>query len=168
METVTYGDKIAVADQVVARSTRPRLARVAASLIGVSTAMAGNKSNSPRNIGPARAALAAKYGTREQRFWSKVDRRGPDECWPWLAAKSATRYGVFDKTRAHRVAYALTHGLIPEGRIVCHRCDNPPCCNPAHLWLGTPKDNTADMVAKGRAKFHRFGPDNGMFGVRRK
>ena len=93
------------------------------------------------------------------RFWSKVDIRGPDDCWPWLAAKlrkTATRaYGrIGYKSHvlyAHRLAWVLTHGLIPEGICVCHRCDFGLCCNPKHLFLGTIADNTADMVEKGRA-----------------
>ena len=89
------------------------------------------------------------------RFWAKVDRSaGPDECWPWTAARSSTGYGVL-KLRgkvvgAHRVAHAEAVGPPPEGMCVCHRCDNPPCCNPAHFFLGTDGDNAADRVAKGR------------------
>lgn len=91
--------------------------------------------------------------TLEERFWSKVDRRALHECWPWLRSRNAARYGNFRlkrSERAHRVAWILTHGPIPNGLHVLHRCDNPPCCNPGHLFLGTDADNVADKVSKGR------------------
>jgi hypothetical protein len=90
------------------------------------------------------------------RFWPKVDRgAGPDACWPWTAS-TTHGYGQIGVPgtrphKAHRVAWELTNGPIPDGLLVCHRCDNPPCCNPAHLFLGTNADNMRDMVAKGRA-----------------
>lgn len=91
----------------------------------------------------------------KDRFWLKVDRRGPDECWRWLAAKDPRGYGRVGTdpgaiALSHRVAYALTHGELPNDKFVCHRCDNPPCCNPGHLFLGTCLDNNRDMYAKGR------------------
>lgn len=91
------------------------------------------------------------------RFWPKVDKSaGPDACWIWTASRTAFGYGrilVSPKyvTHAQRVAYELCIGPIPAGLIVRHKCDNPPCCNPAHLELGTNADNSRDMVARGRA-----------------
>lgn len=92
------------------------------------------------------------------RFWLLVDKRGPDECWPWAGgARSHNGYGEYGhasrgKVRAHRVAYELTHGPIPDGLSICHHCDNPPCCNPAHLFAGTTLDNARDRAQKGRGK----------------
>jgi len=83
----------------------------------------------------------------ERRFWVKVDRRRPDECWPWLKpAKNG--YGIFSlsstrTTNAHRVAWALRNGPIRERTIIRHSCDNPACCNPAHLVPGTQLDNVS-------------------------
>ena len=87
------------------------------------------------------------------RFWSRVERRGPDDCWLWHGALNESGYGVGwtgERTRlAHRIAWFLTHGEWPSD-CLCHACDNPRCCNPAHVFEGSRADNLADMRAKGR------------------
>lgn len=90
-----------------------------------------------------------------QRLWSKIDVKSEDECWPWKGTLNKQGYGAIGfKDRkpkgAHRVTYQITKGDIPEGMVVMHTCDNPQCCNPKHLKLGTYSDNSEDMVSKGR------------------
>lgn len=94
----------------------------------------------------------------EDRVWPKVNKRGPTECWEWQGARGTRGYGflVFDsrkptryQRRAHRVVYEMTHGPIPDGMVVMHICDNPPCVNPRHLRLGSFADNTRDAWKKG-------------------
>lgn len=108
-----------------------------------------------------RIACAAAARTRwaantwKERFWKSVDKKGIDECWPFIGHDFTKRgYGRFHMQNkrygAHRIAYELSCGEIPEGFNVCHHCDNPPCCNPKHLFAGTSKDNTNDMMQKGR------------------
>lgn len=94
--------------------------------------------------------MAKPKRTIEERFWTKVAKRGPDECWLWTAGRDRHGYGHFDSHSAHRTAWSLTNGAIPPGLFVCHRCDNRPCCNPSHLFTGTAKDNNRDMMEKGR------------------
>ena len=98
-----------------------------------------------------------KFCSTRCRFWAAVDRRSEIECWPWKKGKFRNGYGQFNESWkptvnnvAHRMAFFFAKGPIPSGMFVCHSCDNPGCCNPAHLWLGTPRDNVQDMIAKGR------------------
>lgn len=102
------------------------------------------------------------------RFWAKVDKAGgKNACWPWTAYKNSRGYGQFRRTKprtivsAHRLSYCLRHGE-PGQLMVCHKCDNPACCNPEHFFLGTAQENADDMVAKGRQpKCNRKGENNG-------
>lgn len=99
----------------------------------------------------------------EQRFWEKVSKNGPihpvlkTRCWVWTASTNGFGYGLIQRgargegnERAHRASWQLHCGAIPDGLCVLHRCDNPPCVNPQHLFLGTKLVNNHDMMAKGR------------------
>ena len=88
------------------------------------------------------------------RFWKKVNKAAPDGCWEWTAQTSELGYGRLkvnsNPCYAHRVSWEIHNGDIPNGLCVLHSCDNPPCCNPSHLFLGTHADNAADRTLKGR------------------
>ena len=109
------------------------------------------------------------------RFWKYTAKADPDQCWLWTGYKSGSGYGslkIDGKQRsAHRLSWELAHGPVPDGLSVLHRCDNPICVNPGHLWLGTPRQNMEDMAAKGRGRTgakpwanckhgHAFTPEN--------
>lgn len=112
----------------------------------------------------------AEYGPRlrsvEERFWPKVDKT--DACWNWTANKNNKGYGMIwdlqlnKKVLAHRTSWELVHGSVPFGQCVLHKCDNPGCVNPEHLFLGTVRDNAIDMMSKGRGRYvAHHGESNG-------
>jgi len=96
-----------------------------------------------------------------ERFWPKVATtdNNEDACWPWKASLRSSGYGQFyfrgRPTNASRVAYELAYGPVPAGMDVCHRCDNPPCVRPSHLFIGTRRENMFDAKRKGRLRAPR-------------
>lgn len=105
--------------------------------------------------------MPIKHRPLEERFRENIDIRGVDECWLWVGCHNRYGYGrIAEGWRggrdfmAHRVAWELAHPdeSIGEGEVICHSCDNPPCCNPKHLWKGTIADNNNDKVIKGRGR----------------
>lgn len=105
-------------------------------------------------------------GPWQERLWKRVARGDADDCWPFTGGSYRKGYGHFyigkQGVGAHRAAWAAANGgeLPPRALEVLHACDNPPCCNPAHLSLGTRKQNTADMFSKGRSSVQRRGTSN--------
>lgn len=99
----------------------------------------------------------AKTRPIPMRFWPHVQKS--DTCWEWTAGRNEHGYGrLYYKgkmTLAHRVSWELHNGSVPDGKFVLHHCDNPPCVNPAHLWIGDHTDNARDMAAKGRQVFQQ-------------
>lgn len=119
------------------------------------------------NLGTVARGLSNRGATPsdddyEVRFWCRV-RSSRDGCWVWTRGTQHNGYGTFcvkgRDIRAHRFSWEIHFGQIPQGMLVCHHCDNPPCVRPDHLFLGTDRDNCVDKLAKGRGRagipFHR-------------
>lgn len=106
-----------------------------------------------------RIAVAVRDPAFLARFWKKVEKT--EGCWLWRGYRNPDGYGKVGhrSMSAHRIAWTATSGEIPRGMHVLHSCDNPPCCNPAHLWLGTHRENMADRDRKGRS--NHAGEHNG-------
>jgi hypothetical protein len=101
-----------------------------------------------------RAALA-RWGTLDERFWARVAKQPGDGCWLWTGRKDKDGYGRLEAfgmshAKAHRVAWQLTRGPIPEGHVVCHACDTPACVRPDHLRTDSQRANIRESIAKGR------------------
>jgi hypothetical protein len=103
--------------------------------------------------------MAPKPTPVAERFWSKVAVAGPDECWDWIGSLEPHGYGqILDHRRlvkAHRVSWEIHNGPVPDRLCVCHHCDNRRCVNPAHLYVGTRKDNNRDRGARKRGRESR-------------
>lgn len=114
----------------------------------------------PKGGGPTSGRSFDVPPAARVRFSRRVDVRSPSECWPYLGVITQHGYGTMSITvagvsrpvGAHRIAYRIAKGPIPDGMVVMHSCDNPRCVNPAHLSLGTQRENMADMFAKGRKR----------------
>lgn len=112
------------------------------------------------------------FANAAERFWAKVDRSaGASACWPWTGSCGLTGYGRFQwraiskaPLTASRVAYFLTHDEWPA--VVRHTCDNPPCCNPAHLLPGTQGENNRDKIERGRQRVRRLLSDEDVVVIR--
>lgn len=118
----------------------------------------GGKVSFPQETNRSKIKQGKSVGLLEkkekERFWSYVERRNSEECWFWKGCKNSRGYGTMNihghREGAHRVSYAIHNARPIGGRWVLHKCDTPCCVNPQHLFLGTPRLNSRDMVSKGR------------------
>lgn len=115
-----------------------------------------------RNIMARRIRNKGREESFAARFWSRVDKSGgPMACWPWTANTLKTGYGLVRRGSrthylTHRVALELDGRPVPDGMFGCHHCDNPSCCNPRHLYVGTQEQNVEDKTLKGKTLEERI------------
>lgn len=92
------------------------------------------------------------FDSQYKRFWEKVNKEGPNDCWEWIGAINGKGYGIFSIFNtiflAHRVSYYIVHGPISDGTLILHKCDNVKCVNPDHLYSGTQADNIHDRAER--------------------
>lgn len=128
--------------------------------------VAARERSAPHDEAWTRKAALARWGTLAERFWARVNRNGPTmpgmdtPCWEWTGRKDRDGYGRLEAdglshAKAHRVAWRLVNGPIPEGEVICHHCDNPACVRSepdgsGHLFPGSQMENIHDSIAKGR------------------
>lgn len=129
----------------------------AAALLGCRGGKAGTGKSKARSKNQCRLAAQKRWNKKRpvaERFWAKVKIGDADACWEWKASAIKQGYGQFHingfPRGSHRVAWTLTHGAPEKGQYVLHKCDNKKCCNPAHLYLGTQKDNSKDAWQRNR------------------
>lgn len=154
-----------IIDRIKSEYSNGRPCNKIAQLIGITltTLKAGLKESGVTRRPSGRVARTP--GQDVAAFWSNVEVGSPYICWEWLGAKNVWGYGVCTfsgKTAAsHRVAWEIANGPVPDSKHVLHRCDNPPCCNARHLFLGTHTENMEDKASKGRCStIHGEGQKN--------
>ncbi len=127
----------------------------AAAILGRKGGQAGRGDVKARTAEALRKAAYARWGNPRERFWSYVKKGEPNECWPWKpTCRVRDGYGMFwfekRNHQAHRLAYLFAKGEFDRSKDILHTCDNPPCCNPNHLFVGTDRDNQQDCLRKNR------------------